>query len=397
MIYFIYVLKFGGSVLTEPSQIEKAIKAIQDIYSKGNGVVLVVSALKGETNRLDAIASSLSINDSADRAEIISMGERVSARIMTGALKAKGINAVLVDPSLDNWPVYSSGDYLDATVDMEKTERAAQEKLLPLIKAGNIPVVCGFIGVNEEGKIQTLGRGGSDTTAVVLGKALGAKEVVLFKDVGKAMSGDPKKAQKAIELDELNAEEALALSAGGSGLIHYKAFKYLSGILRITSVDEGLKGGTIISPANGIGIYKSSNGVSMVTIIPAAPSTEVLNKAMNVLKENGVEVNGVVINDRAVLLYTSSSDSLYQLVHDSLVPAGLAKAVSVVSGLSEITVKSFDLEETPGYLHKALEPLAGAGINVYGVTTATSTIKIYVSEKDSEASVNLIKDELKEV
>ena len=391
MIHFIYVLKMGGSVLTDPSQIKKTVEAIKRIYEENNSVVVIVSAMKGETNRLDDIANKLEIKDEADRAEIISMGERVSARIMVSALRANGIDAVLVDPMLPNWPIYSEGPYLDADIDMELTKRATEERIAPLLKEGKVPVVCGFIGVNREGKIQTLGRGGSDTTAIALGACLRAKEVVLFKDVGTAMSGDPKKAQNVKSIQELDADEALALSAGGSGLIHYKAFKYLDGIIRITSLEEGLSSGTIINPSNGIGVKITDQSVSMITVIPSSESDDVLQSFNRALQAINVKVYGIVYGNKAILAYVSSKEDIYGKVHDALVKEGVAKAVSVINGLSEITIKSLDLEATPGYLSRIVSPLAESSINLYGVFTISSTIKIYVSSSRADEALTLIK------
>jgi aspartate kinase len=391
VIYFIYVLKMGGSVLTDPIQIKQAVETIKKIYAEGNSVVVVVSAMKGETNRLDDIANKLEINDDQDRAEIISMGERVSARVMAATLRSNGIDAALVDPTLQSWPIFSTGSYLDADVDLERTRSATEEKIVPLLKQGKVPVVCGFIGVNEKGEIQTLGRGGSDTTAVVLGTCLKAKEVVLFKDVGIAMSGDPKKAQNVKAIHELDADEALALSAGGSGLIHYKAFKYLDSVIRITSLNDGLNSGTIISPANNMGVNITDKNVSMITVIPSSESDDVLTSFNKALQSMNVKVYGLVYGQKAILAYVSSEDGIYGNVHDILVKEGVAKAVSVISGLSEITVKSLDLEATPGYMSKLVSPLAENGINLYGVSTISSTIKIYVSSARADEALTLIK------
>ncbi|MDG6932566.1 MAG: hypothetical protein JRN26_07180 [Nitrososphaerota archaeon] len=391
VIYFIYVLKMGGSVLTDPNQIKNAVATIKKIYAEGNSVVVVVSAMKGETNRLDDIANKLEINAESDRAEIISMGERVSARVMVSTLKANGIDAALVDPMLPDWPIFSNGSYLDADVDMERTKKATEEKIVPMLKQGKVPIVCGFIGINEKGEIQTLGRGGSDTTAVVLGTCLKAKEVVLFKDVGIAMSGDPKKAQNVKAIQELDADEALALSAGGSGLIHYKAFKYLDGIIRITSLEDGLNSGTIISPSNGMGVNISDKNVSMITVIPSSESEEALTSFNRALRTVNVRVYGFVYGQKAILAYVSSEDGIYGVVHDILVKEGVAKAVSVISGLSEITIKSLDLEATPGYLSTLISPLAEKGINLFGVSTISSTIKIYLSSTKAEEALTLIK------
>ncbi|MEM3556379.1 MAG: hypothetical protein QW839_00580 [Conexivisphaerales archaeon] len=381
----------GGSVLTDPNQIKNAVETIKKIYAEGNSVVVVVSAMKGETNRLDDIADKLKISAGSDRAEIISMGERVSARIMVSTLKANGIDAVLVDPMLPDWPVFSNGSYLDADVDMEMTKKATEEKIVPMLRQGKVPIVCGFIGVNDKGEIQTLGRGGSDTTAVVLGACLKAKEVVLFKDVGIAMSGDPKKAQNVKAIQELDADEALALSAGGSGLIHYKAFKYLDGIIRITSLEDGLNSGTIINPSNGMGVNISDKNVSMITVIPSSESEEALTAFNRALQAVNVKVYGFVYGQKAILAYVSSEDGIYGKVHDILVKEGVAKAVSVISGLSEITIKSLDLEATPGYLSTLISPLAERNINLFGVSTISSTIKIYLSSSKAEEALTLIK------
>jgi hypothetical protein len=132
----------------------------------------------------------------------------------------------------------------------------------------------------------------------------------------------------------------------------------------------------------------------MITLIPEYDSSELLEKVTSVINSIGSQIYGLFIGSKAILLYVSEKPDLYQKVHENLVNSGGAKAISVMSSLSEITVKSFDLEATPGYLSMVVSPLAEKGINIYGVITATSSIKVYVSSNSAEEALNLIRQKV---
>ncbi len=395
----ILVVKFGGSVLTNGQNAKKAAEMLKKAYDRGFSLVVVVSAMKGVTDQLLTTTKATNPNVPDELlAEILSMGERTSARLMAATLSGLGLKTTFIDPDQESWPIISYGKYLDAEVDMKETTERVRKYILPLLKKGYIPVICGFVAKNKEGKIQTLGRGGSDTTAAVLGSALKAKEVVLVKDVGAAFSADPKRAKGAEILEELDMEEALLLSLSGSKLIHAKAFKYLDeGVkLRITSLSLDIEGGTIIEgTAPLLKVEVTDPDISMITVVGKGLAS---NGALTCLAEAIKKANGLLksisMDDRAIIAYVEGGKDVYDKVHEMAVKGGIGKATSYFDNLAEVTVKGKALEMAPGYIQKITEPLGRAGINIYGLTTIASSIKLYLAKKDVDRALKLIKESL---
>jgi aspartate kinase len=395
----ILVVKFGGSVLRDEKSSKQVADMLKKAYERGFRIVVVVSAMKGVTDQLLSMAKATNPNMPDDMlAEILSMGERTSARLMAASLNGKGLKAIFVDPMHELWPIISHGPYLDADVDLEKSAKLVNEKIVPLLNDGYVPVVCGFIGRNEEGKIQTLGRGGSDTTAVVLGNLLNAKEVILVKDVGGAFSADPKKASNAKLIKELDMEEAMLLSIGGSKLIHSKAFKYLKDNvkLRITSLSLDIDGGTVIQGvAPELEIEVSKNDISMVTLVGKGLSSNgSLSKITESIKNANALLHSISMDNRAIIAYVEGGKDVYGKVHEVAIREGLGKATSYFENLKEISIRGRALELEPGYIQKVTEPLGKEGINIYGMVTIANSIKLYLAEKDVEKAVKLIKQAL---
>lgn len=395
----ILVVKFGGSVLTDGKNAKKAAEMLKRAYERGFSLVVVVSALKGVTDQLLNMTRATNPNVSDEMlAEILSMGERTSARLMAATIEGVGLKAKFMDPTREDWPIVSYGNYLNAEVNMEKTSELVKKYIAPLLKQGYVPVVCGFIGKNAEGKIQTLGRGGSDTTAVVLGNALKAKEVVLVKDVAGAFSADPKKAKDARVIEELDAEEALMLSVGGSKLIHSKAFKYLEGgiKLRITSLSGDIRGGTVIDGVMPqLEVEISRENISMITVVGRGMSTNgALAKIAEAIRSSGGSLHSLSMDDRAIIAYVEGGTEVYDRVHEMAVKGGLGKATSFFEDLVEIRVRGKALEIAPGYIQKITVPLGKAGINIYGLVTIASSIRVYLAKKDAEKGLKLIKEAL---
>ncbi|RLI28359.1 MAG: aspartate kinase, partial [Candidatus Hecatellales archaeon] len=246
------VVKFGGSCLETPENVRVAAEKIIAEQKKGRKIVVVVSALKGVTDQLlqTALAASGGRISKRQLDEILSMGERTSQRIFTGILHSMGVKAEGLDPANPNlWPIYTNSEHGNAEVDLEQTCKAVREKVLPLLEKGFIVVVPGFIGLSRGGAITTLGRGGSDITAVVLGRCLDAGEVVFVKDVGGVLSADPKLVSSPSRVEALDVEEMFSLSSAGAKVLHPKSLKYKTSsmTLRVVGMDEpDLSGGTII-------------------------------------------------------------------------------------------------------------------------------------------------------
>jgi len=399
----IVVVKFGGSVLSDERSIERAAQWLKSLKGKGVKPVAVVSALRGVTDELLKTAHRLNPDAPPELMdEVLAMGERTSARLFAVALTKAGVKNTVVDPDSPLWPVITDDRHLDATPIVEACRRKAAEKLLPLVLSGNVPVVCGYIGVSENGHITTLGRGGSDTTAVLLANCLNADEVVLVKDVGGVHSADPRKASETEVVQVMNAAEALQLMRGGAKVVHAKALKYMTGDLRlrIGTLDSLESGGTLITSAGlpRLEVAIAHDNVTMVTILGqelGAPSK--LAKIVDALERAGAKLISASIEEHSLILYLDGDGGVVETLHDMLVSQKLGKAISHFPNLSMVKVSGTMLETSPGIIHRVAQPLAAQAVNVFGLVTISSSVRVFVSSREASKAVELIKDGLREI
>ncbi len=399
----IVVVKFGGSVLSDERSIERAAKWLKGLRDKGLNPVVVVSALRGVTDELLKTAQRLNPEAPPELMdEVLAMGERTSARLFAVALTREGVAALVVDPDSPLWPVITDEKHLDATPILDECRRKASEGLLPEITAGKVPVVCGYIGVSKNGRITTLGRGGSDTTAVLLANCLGAEEVILVKDVGGIHSADPRKTRDAEVIETMSASEVLQLTTGGAKVLHAKALRYINDNMRIRvgTLESLEEGGTLIT-ASGmpkLEVATTHDNVTMVTIIGkdmGEPSK--LAKMVEALVVADAKLLAASIEENSLIIYLDGDGAVVEKLHDLLVSSRLGKAISHFPNLSMIKVSGTMLETSPGVIHKITQPLAAQAINVYGLVTISSSIRLFVSSKEASKAINLIRDGLREV
>src|SRR5512147_2855144 len=188
------VVKFGGSSLSDHERLLKAVNSVVAEAKRGTKIAVVVSAMGKTTDVLLTTAKNTS-NGKLKKHElddIISMGERTSVRIFATALRNNGVDACYFDPMDNNWPIISDDAFQNANPILAECHKNIKENVLPIVERGNIPVIAGFVGKTKDGKITTLGRGGSDTTAFILAEGLGADQIVLVTDADGIMSSDPK-------------------------------------------------------------------------------------------------------------------------------------------------------------------------------------------------------------
>lgn len=391
----IIVLKFGGSVLHDEEGLSKAASVVLRCLEKGYGVCVVVSALRGVTDNLMNLAKKINPDTPPDLLdEVLSMGERTSVRLFTDALIAKRVDATFVDPSSEVWPMITDGRHLNANPLLKETRRLARNHLIPLIEKGKVPIICGFIGKTKDGKITTLGRGGSDTTAVVLGNALNSKEVILLKDVKTVFSSDPDKVRDPVPISELDSEEAWLLSAGGANFLQTKSLSYKAdGVrIRITSLDDYAKGTVIEGGSMSLRLEVDRGPITMATVVGA--KGEGIEMLLGKLREAGGKVHSLTMDPKAIILYISRGKELMDLIHKESVKKGDGKAVSFFGGLCSITVRGSGLETSPGMIQRVTQPLAREGINVYGLVTISSSIKFFVDSRELDKALKLLKKAL---
>jgi aspartate kinase len=403
----IVVVKFGGSCLESGEAIGKAADHILNEYAQGKGLVVVVSALNGMTDRLISLAQSCTNGKVKlhEMDEILAMGERTCARLMMSSLNSKDMEAeaVLIDPESDLWPIYTNSRHGDAEPDILETRQAIQERILPLINENKVIVFPGFLGKDKDtGKITTLGRNGSDTTAVLLGNCLDASEVILVKDVEGVYSYDPKKVNATL-IDHLDVKEVVALTSAGTKVIHDKAlrFKLPDMNIRIVGFHNGhiSKGGTIISGAVLPDLHASlfEQKLQMITIVGNNVSkAENVHALIEEIQKAGSELAGASLESGSVIFYATipdaGSDSLVEMLHEKMIEAKIGKAITNHDDLALITISGRDLETTPGIIERISYPFTE--INLYGFLTINSNIRVFVNWNEKDHALDRVKESL---
>jgi aspartate kinase len=384
------VVKFGGAELSSGEMFRKAAEMVKN--SNYKEIVVVVSAMKGTTdNLIRCVPDGV---DDADYADVVAMGERISARIFCSALKSLGVKSTYFDPQQENWPIITDSNFREAKPDLAETRKRVKEHLEPVL--GNcVPVVCGFIGKDKHNRITTLGRGGSDITATLLGNCLKADEVILVKDTEGVLSTDPKLVPNAKPLKEISIEEIFSLAHGGAKIIHPRALKYKlpQQKLRVVRFSGSLSsGGTEITGVFGANPLEVKNyrGLSALTLVGEIKS-DGLSRAFSVL--SGKEIFGISTGRKSVTIFTKIEDK--RQVVQQMCDLECFKAVSLREGIGAIEAVNPDFIDSPGWVAKISGTLAEKGINILEVTTSKATINIFLDEKDLERALKTIKGIIK--
>lgn len=360
-------------------------------------LVVVVSAVKGATDELIRFSNDVCENPPPELlSQAVAMGERTSARLFSLALTQFGVKNLVVDVDTPGWPVITDEDYLDATPLLEECSRRARERLGPLLEMGVVPVVCGFIGLTTNGRVTLLGRGGSDTTATLLGGVLGADEVILIKDVDGIFTFDPKQVSAARPIERLTLTELSTLTNTGAKVVHEKSLRYVEGFrLRITSLANAPDGGTLIypEPSHGESAKVLKEEITLISLVglDASKSAE----ALGAIRESGGSPEAYVFNTSSARVYVTGTIS-EKAIH-LLVAAGTVKAFALRRGLRCIQVSGKGLETEVGVIHRLVQPLSANGINIFGLAAIGDVIKIFVSDQEAKRALELIEAPRREV
>ncbi len=231
------VVKFGGSVLRTGKDLAEAARLV--VEAPAEEKLVVVSAPYGVTNQLAGLTSELPLKiDPADSAQLLSFGERISAHLLTALLRARGASVRHVAPEDPEWPIWTRGGSIDATIDPARSRERAGSRLRPLL-ARSIVVVEGFLGREGE-RVTTLKRGGSDTSALALATFLEATDVVLVKGAAGVQSADPRVVPDARTLPDIDTRELSELVHAGLPVVAREALAYLGdGRMRVRVIPFG--------------------------------------------------------------------------------------------------------------------------------------------------------------
>ena len=403
------VVKFGGSSLADHERILRAVTAVAEEAKKGTQIVVIVSAMGKTTDTLFNAAknSSNGMLHKNDLDEILAMGERTSIRIIAAALKAQGVNSRYVDPHDPEWPIITDDLFSDANPILDTCYERAKQNVLPLVEDCIIPVIAGFVGRTKDNRVTTLGRGGSDTTAFILAKALEADELILVTDAEGIMSADPKVIDDPKRLLEIDVNTLVGLADSGTKFIHRKALRYKDASVKVRVIKH-IHGdlnaeGTLIK-----GALSSDLDVELASPSPSLSITVVgegVSENPQVIKElaetvkNHAKLLGLSLNYDSMILYVSENSNsklLLEKVHEVILNHEETLAMSVRKQLAFLKIKGVGLEKTPGLTGRISEALRVNCINIFGLMTITSSILLFVKWDAREKALNLVRNALRD-
>lgn len=401
------VAKFGGTSVGNGKRIRQAAQSVVDEYMKGKKVVVVVSAINKTTDELTTITED-AMGDEATaraRAEILSMGERTSIRVISSVIESLGVKSEYIDPDHELWPILTDNVPLSAEIDFEASEEKAQG-LFKLLDEGIIPVICGFLGRDSEGNITTLGRGGSDITAFFLGHALKANEVIIVTDVDGVMSTDPRKIADAIKLDQISVEEMRDLATHGAQVLHPHALRYkdpdidakIIGFEKECLADAGT---AIVGPFEDATDNLVDLHPEPITAV-AMVGEDLLNhvgliaKITGVIADLGVNIYGISAGQNSITTFLNKVDAdvVYPLLHDLVVDEDNLSSISLGGDIGMLTMVSPEFIDTPGIVSIITSPLKDNDINIVEISSSQTAVVVFVEWKDSRKAYDLIKEVL---
>ncbi|MEM2130727.1 MAG: aspartate kinase [Candidatus Bathyarchaeia archaeon] len=398
------VVKFGGTSLADGLSISRAVKSVIKKAKQGVQLVVVVSAMGKYTDTLidivnKACSSSISNEDLDD---IVAMGERTSARIFSAALKSLKARSCYFDPENQDWPIITDKTFKNAKPNLPLCEKMIKTHIEPLLDKGIVVVVPGFIGKTGSGAITTMGRGGSDITALILAQALSADQVILVTDVLGIMTADPKIIKNPKKIDKIQVDALAGLADSGTKFIHKRALKYKHPKIDIKIISNMFgdldSEGTIILgdfPKNMI-IEQYPDSATAITIVgkELSKSPQTLCEIFNEVNKTNAELLGMSVNHNSIIIYLASRDAgdILEALHAIVLKTEKAIAMAVRKDLTFIRIKGIGLEETPGVISSITKTLNTEKINIYGIFTITSSVVVFVDMKDKEKTIRLIEE-----
>jgi len=390
------VQKYGGTSVGTTDRIKAVATRVKRFVARGDQVVVVVSAMSGETNRLMALAGDMAKSPSARELDVLlSTGEQVTIALLAMALHAESIEACSYTGS-------QVRILTDDTHGKARIKSIDDKAMCHDLEQGRVVVVAGFQGSDDDNNITTLGRGGSDTTAVALAAALKADECQIYTDVDGVYTTDPRVVESARRLDRITFEEMLEMASLGSKVLQIRAVefagKYQVPLRVLSSFEEGE--GTLISVegdqpveaplVSGIAFNRDEARV-VVRGVPDTPG--VAYKVIGPVSDANIEVDVIVQNvaadgstDFAFTVHRNELDKA-QAITESVAKDLNAREVSVDANICKVSLVGVGMRSHAGIASKMFQTLAEVAINIELITTSEIKISVVIEEKFMELAV----------
>lgn len=397
----IIVQKFGGTSVADVDRIKKAANAVIREKENGNDVVVVVSAMGHTTDYLVKMAKEIDAEPNGREMDmLLSTGEGVSIALLTMAIQARGYDAISLNAMQIG--IITENVHQKARIIDIKTEKLEEN-----LKQGKIIVVAGFQGITLDGEITTLGRGGSDTSAVALAAALKAARCDLYTDVEGVYTTDPRIVPNASKLDKISYEEMLELARVGANVLHPRSVetaKQFNLPIRVRSTFNLENEGTLIIGVEDMEIYKPVTGVAadlsqiriVVCDLPDAPGHAA--KLFGALAKENISVDMIIqsyarttsnTNDIAFTIDKADLEKT-KLVLESIKEDLNAGSIEVDADIAKVSIVGAGMVDRPGIASTMFETLAQLGVNIKMISTSEIKISCLVEKEDSERSLKAL-------
>jgi aspartate kinase len=394
----VIVQKYGGSSVATADRIRAVAKRIVVRRKLGDSMVVVVSAMGDTTDDLIKLASQVTSHPEAREMDLLlSTGEIVSSALLAMAIKELGVPAVALTGA-------QAGIRTDRSHRRARIEAVEHHRVEREIERGKVVIVAGFQGITEESDVTTLGRGGSDTTAVALAVALNAQQAEIYTDVDGVYSADPRIEPRARKLTDIGYEEMLELASYGAKVMHSRAVEigllYDMPILVASSFSDAagtlIHGGPEMEQGKKVRGIAADRDVAKITVRGVPDQPGIAATLFSPLADAGVSVDTIVQNASVEkltdLTFTVSRNDAVQalnVVNDVAKRIG-AGVVASEAQLAKVSVVGTGMQSGPGYAATMFRSLADAGVNIEMITTSEIRITCIVDEERVDDAVRAL-------
>jgi aspartate kinase len=392
------VQKYGGTSVGNPERIKNVARRVVRTREEGHDVVVVVSAMSGETDKLINLANQVSENpDPREMDMLVSTGERVTIALLAMAIHSLGHKA-------QSFTGRQAGIISDSVHTKARIEKITGERLKQALKEGRIAVVAGFQGITEQDDVSTLGRGGSDLSAVAVAAALNADVCDIYTDVDGVYTTDPNMVPQARKLDKISYDEMLELASLGAKVLQTRsvefAKKYNVPVRVLSSFNDNP--GTLVTKEDSdmekvvvSGVAYDKNQVK-VTVQGVPDKPGVAAKIFNTISDNNVVVDMIIQNigeggltDMSFTVPRTDAKKISELMKKVVAEIG-AKNVNVKEDIAKISIVGVGMRSHSGVAAKMFSAMAKEGINIMMISTSEIKISCVIDAKYTELAVRVL-------
>ncbi len=394
------VQKFGGTSVGDLERIQNVANRVAKTKKEGNDVVVVVSAMSGETNKLVGYAEHFSKTPSrADMDMLLSSGERVTASLLSIALQEMGVDAAAMSGR-------KAGIVTDSIHTKARIEDINPQNMTDMLKEGKVVVVAGFQGVDAKGNVTTLGRGGSDLSAVAIAGALGADLCEIYTDVNGIYTTDPRIEPKAKKLDKISYDEMLEFASLGAKVLQNRSVEMAKklNVNLVTRSSFSDEEGTLITKEENIMEKPLVSGIALdrnqarVSLCGVKDRPGIASDIFNRLADADVNVDMIIqnkaVDDTTNIDFTVPVGELSDAksVVDAFVKNGEIQSDSYNEDICKVSVVGVGMKSHAGVAAKAFSVMAKENININMISTSEIKISMVIDEKYAELAVRSLHD-----